>query len=299
MLDWLLRRKGSLRAHAAPRLAPLLSLEEIELWRRLEAEVPTGHRILPLVPLVFFVQGNLPEAVKREVVPYLQVDRAGYPYRAFLYQGSPIGEFLDLLGLPWEVVSQAPPPPPPSQGSSYTPAPRPPTPEPAVPPAASEMAEAVEPAEALQSQESEPQEPPPAEPAESSITRDLASAFWRGELHALVLTNLIQPPKDRDKGKTSPDQAEEASDRRAEAAPEGPAVQPLPEVPPPEPPTSPVPPHTPAPAEEEDPSIPPTCPLCGAPMVLRVARRGGGAGREFWGCSRYPTCKGTRPKKSV
>lgn len=208
MLDWLLRRKGGLRAHATLRLAPLLSPEEIELWRRLEAEVPAGHRILPLVPLVFLVQGNLPEAVKREVVPYLQVDRAGYPYRAFLYQDSPIGEFLDLLGLPWEVVGQAPPPPPPPQGSSYNP-----TPQPPAPPAASDKVEVVEPVEALQSQQSEPQEPP----AESSITRDLASAFWRGELHALVLTSMIQPPKDRGRKSTPPDQAEEASDRKTEA----------------------------------------------------------------------------------
>ena len=38
----------------------------------------------------------------------------------------------------------------------------------------------------------------------------------------------------------------------------------------------------------------PTCPRCGATMVERKASRGAAAGRYFWGCSRYPTCRGTR-----
>jgi len=36
------------------------------------------------------------------------------------------------------------------------------------------------------------------------------------------------------------------------------------------------------------------CPLCGKLMVLRTARKGGRAGSQFWGCSGYPECKGTR-----
>lgn len=38
----------------------------------------------------------------------------------------------------------------------------------------------------------------------------------------------------------------------------------------------------------------PSCPVCGSGMHLRTARRGKRAGRQFWGCSRYPTCQGTR-----
>lgn len=38
-----------------------------------------------------------------------------------------------------------------------------------------------------------------------------------------------------------------------------------------------------------------TCPSCGAPMVRRTARRGYRRGKQFWGCSRYPTCRGKRP----
>ena len=38
----------------------------------------------------------------------------------------------------------------------------------------------------------------------------------------------------------------------------------------------------------------PTCPRCGATMVERKASRGATAGQYFWGCSRYPSCRGTR-----
>ena len=37
------------------------------------------------------------------------------------------------------------------------------------------------------------------------------------------------------------------------------------------------------------------CPACGSAMVRRVAKRGRNAGQPFWGCSRYPGCRGTRP----
>ena len=36
------------------------------------------------------------------------------------------------------------------------------------------------------------------------------------------------------------------------------------------------------------------CPICGARMVLRTARKGAKAGSQFWGCSSYPGCRGTR-----
>ena len=40
----------------------------------------------------------------------------------------------------------------------------------------------------------------------------------------------------------------------------------------------------------------PDCPVCGADMVLRQARSGANAGKQFWGCSRYAQdrCRGTR-----
>jgi len=36
----------------------------------------------------------------------------------------------------------------------------------------------------------------------------------------------------------------------------------------------------------------PRCPKCGRKMILRTARQGRYAGRQFWGCSGYPNCKG-------
>ena len=41
-----------------------------------------------------------------------------------------------------------------------------------------------------------------------------------------------------------------------------------------------------------------TCPKCGAPMRLRTSGRGENAGGQFWGCSRYPQCKGTTDASS-
>ncbi|MFA1624614.1 topoisomerase [Rhizobium mongolense] len=37
------------------------------------------------------------------------------------------------------------------------------------------------------------------------------------------------------------------------------------------------------------------CPICGSAMRLRTARRGRRPGSSFWGCTRFPTCRGTRP----
>ncbi len=36
----------------------------------------------------------------------------------------------------------------------------------------------------------------------------------------------------------------------------------------------------------------PPCPQCGGPMVLRQAFKGRGRGNKFWGCAKYPSCKG-------
>lgn len=39
----------------------------------------------------------------------------------------------------------------------------------------------------------------------------------------------------------------------------------------------------------------PDCPLCGKPMLKRMQKKGRLQGREFWGCSDYPRCNGSRP----
>jgi four helix bundle suffix protein len=51
--------------------------------------------------------------------------------------------------------------------------------------------------------------------------------------------------------------------------------------------------------DRPDPSSPsdsiPKCPLCGAQMALRTAKSGKNTGSQFWGCTSYPSCKGTHP----
>lgn len=42
------------------------------------------------------------------------------------------------------------------------------------------------------------------------------------------------------------------------------------------------------------PTTPQGCPKCGSPMVPRRAKRGRYAGTHFYGCSRYPRCRGIR-----
>jgi restriction system protein len=46
-------------------------------------------------------------------------------------------------------------------------------------------------------------------------------------------------------------------------------------------------------APADTPSVP-GCPTCSKPMLKRTAKRGANAGEEFWGCSAYPACRGTR-----
>ncbi len=39
----------------------------------------------------------------------------------------------------------------------------------------------------------------------------------------------------------------------------------------------------------------PVCPKCGAPMQQRTIKKGSRQGEQFWGCTNYPQCDGTRP----
>lgn len=41
-------------------------------------------------------------------------------------------------------------------------------------------------------------------------------------------------------------------------------------------------------------SSPPRCPVCNETMVIRTARRGVNVGDRFWGCSKFPACRGVR-----
>lgn len=49
-----------------------------------------------------------------------------------------------------------------------------------------------------------------------------------------------------------------------------------------------------SPAPQQSPTSGVLCPNCGSRMVRRTAKRGYNRGNMFWGCSRYPSCRGTR-----
>ena len=49
-------------------------------------------------------------------------------------------------------------------------------------------------------------------------------------------------------------------------------------------------------ADQEPASLPgKSCPRCGKSLVVRTARSGANAGRQFWGCSGFPACRYTEP----
>ena len=45
--------------------------------------------------------------------------------------------------------------------------------------------------------------------------------------------------------------------------------------------------------------LPPICPKCGVPMVLRVASQGEHKGRRFYGCPNFPKCRQVLPFDAV
>ena len=67
------------------------------------------------------------------------------------------------------------------------------------------------------------------------------------------------------------------------ASPRSRSAAPLPAVP--------IKPRTPFATSE----TPLSCPVCNGAMVTRTAKKGANAGKAFWGCVSYPTCRGTRP----
>ena len=48
--------------------------------------------------------------------------------------------------------------------------------------------------------------------------------------------------------------------------------------------------HPSDPPDRPDPI--PVCPKCSKPMALRTAQKGAKTGKQFWGCTAYPECKG-------
>ncbi len=46
---------------------------------------------------------------------------------------------------------------------------------------------------------------------------------------------------------------------------------------------------------EKEGSSKPACPRCGGVMVMREVKKGPNTGKQFWGCKRFPGCRGVKP----
>lgn len=46
------------------------------------------------------------------------------------------------------------------------------------------------------------------------------------------------------------------------------------------------------PEQQEMPELEPLCPICSQKMIKRTAKKGKNAGNTFWGCSKFPSCRG-------
>jgi len=44
--------------------------------------------------------------------------------------------------------------------------------------------------------------------------------------------------------------------------------------------------------KQEMPELEPLCPICSQKMIKRTAKKGKNAGNTFWGCSKFPGCRG-------
>ena len=52
-------------------------------------------------------------------------------------------------------------------------------------------------------------------------------------------------------------------------------------------------------AEQHNDATPPSCPKCGAPMVLRTVKKGPHQGKRFYGCTNFPNCRGILPLRAA
>ncbi|HUL00957.1 MAG TPA: hypothetical protein VLX29_08890 [Nitrospirota bacterium] len=46
-------------------------------------------------------------------------------------------------------------------------------------------------------------------------------------------------------------------------------------------------------------AVAPRCSVCNSVMVIRTVKRGSKLGSQFWGCPKYPNCRGTLPIKDA
>lgn len=278
LLKWLRREaKGKLR------LLQLLAEEELAIWRRLEESFPE-NRVVPLVPVGLIVEGGLPDEVAQEVVPFVVVDGSGWAVRALFYERSNGYHTLSEMGVACAIVEEvlsSPPAPEEEEGQKE----------------AAEKGGEARAQEGGQEDAASSSAPPALSPSSpegdegKTATQDLATLWWRGEVDAqTLLLGQRRRRKEEAGAEVEKEAAEPSSPSPVPKRPEkrgqvGEAQGKRPRE------------EAKEVKREEEKARTPKCPVCGSPMVLKVAKRGKNAGQEFWSCTRYPECKGTRPKK--
>lgn len=268
LLQWWRRRQES---PSALRLARLLSPEEGEDWHRLEETTPLGRRVLPMVPLALIVEGRLRENLSGEVIPFLEVTGDGFPTKAYFYERGEPFSLLESLGLTCEIIGAAQKG---SQGNSPGQVAEKKTTPPPLETKESELTEEGE----SQNEQAGEEGKKDANTVELTAM-DFAQMWWRGEISTVLRVPEMAPQEEKEgesqenKKKEQPEGTEKKEQEEARKA---------------------KPREREKEAQEE---ASPKCPVCGAEMVLKVAKKGKMAGQPFWSCSRYPECKGTRPKR--
>jgi hypothetical protein len=262
LLDFLKRGRRE-REEPRAKLGQFMSQAEVEEWWELLKDSPRGFLVAPKVPLVLLLEevGGMSEELLSEVVPYVLVAPSGQPFAAYLREEQK-ALWLTLRGLGLEVRLLGQP-----RSPDLAAAPQ------AAPSHPEEADQDIAPPPI-------PEPPPPAEPAdregteraagdekvETSPYSDLAKAWWSGQFDVTRL--FPSPPPAFSDQPSKPEQEEGKSQPRQEVErPQGKGEA-------------------------------PACPLCGSPMVLRTAKQGKRAGQQFWSCSRFPECRGTRPYRA-
>lgn len=244
------------------RITPLASPALLRTWLHLNRLVPPGHLLLPQVPLGYFleVEGTeIPEL--GEPVALVLLNLEGWPLLVVLERPVlGIEALLGEVGLEWVLLDGAEAALERLFPSSVE------VPPPVVvdlPPPPAE--EAPPPTEPTPEPSPEPTpEPPKAESSPTQSPREaawesFAREFWSGETSwSKLYQRHLQSIKEQAEHKASLLQERK---------------------------NSPPPPHPDT----------PLCPLCKNPMQLKTARHGRNAGKQFWSCTRFPNCKGTRP----
>lgn len=242
------------------RVTPPASPALLRAWLRLNKLTPPGYLLLLQVPLGYFIEVEgveIPEL--GEPAALLLVNLEGWPRLVVLERPDPgVEALLGGIRLEWVLLEEAEA----ALAKLATPADTPP-PVVALAPAPAEQTPA--PAEVPPPPPEpvpEPAPEPTPEPAqnEREISREsFARNFWAGQVSwSELYQQHLQSIKEQAESKAT--LLQERKD-------------------PPPPPNS----------------STPLCPVCKSPMRLKTARQGRNAGKQFWSCTRFPDCKGTRP----